>query len=60
MWNKKKCPACGKKYLKSTPFHEVRLQTSDQILTIDICENCANLLDQAADSMNGVRNDEPI
>ena len=60
MWNKKKCPACGQKYKKSDPFHEVRLQFTDQILTVDICEECAMILDQAADQMNGERDDEPI
>jgi len=60
MWNKKKCPSCDQKYLKSTPFHEVRLQHSDQIMTIEICENCADILDAAANSLTGKRNDEPI
>jgi len=57
---KKKCPACGKKYRKAEPFHEVRLQFIDQILSVEICGSCADLLDAAADSMNGKRDDEPV
>jgi hypothetical protein len=57
---KKKCPACGKKYPKAETFHEVRLQFTDQILTVEICEPCADLLDAAADIMNGKRTDESI
>lgn len=57
---KKKCPTCGQKYPKAETFHEVRLQLTDQVLTVEICGECADLLDSAADSMNGKRKDEPI
>jgi hypothetical protein len=57
---KKKCPACEQKYPKAEAFHEVRLQLTDQILTLEICSACADFLDAAADTMTGKPSDEPI
>ena len=57
---KKKCPTCKKKYRKAEPFHEVRLELTSQILVVEICEQCANVLDEIADSLNGKRSNESI
>lgn len=46
---KKKCPICDTKYPKSTPFHELRLKTSDGTVDLEICSACADFFDKSAD-----------
>lgn len=60
MWGKKKCPVCQVKYPKDTVFHELRLDTSEGIHTLDICEKCADFFDKSADVIMKGRKDESI
>lgn len=60
MWGKKKCPVCQVKYPKDTAFHEIRLDTSEGIHTLDICEKCADFFDKSADVIMKGRKDESI
>lgn len=48
-WKRKKCASC-KKVLKSKhPIHELRLQTADGLVELEICEECARFWDGSAD-----------
>lgn len=55
----KKCQSCHDKYPKSTAFHELRLNTADGILNLEICEKCADFFDKSAEViMKGRRQDD--
>ena len=57
----KTCAVCEDKYLKSVPFHEMRLNTDDGPVSLEICEKCADFFDKSAEViMKGKRQDDPI
>jgi hypothetical protein len=57
----KYCAVCEEKYLKSVPFHEMRMKTDDGEVSLEICEKCADLFDKSADViMKGRNQDDPI
>jgi hypothetical protein len=50
---------CEEKYLKSVPFHEMRLSTDDGVVSLEICEKCADFFDKSAEViMKGRQQDE--
>ena len=57
--SKKKCPVCQKKYKKNVAFHELRLQTADGLIELDICESCADFFDKSAEVLSAGRKKEP-
>ncbi len=57
----KTCALCEYKYPKSEPFHEMRINTDDGAVSLEICEKCADFFDKSADViMKGGQQDEPI
>jgi hypothetical protein len=57
----KYCAVCEEKYLKSVPFHEMRMKTDDGEVSLEICEKCADFFDKSADViMKGRNQDDPI
>lgn len=62
--NRKKCPVCEEKYKKNVGFHELRIQTADGVLELEICESCADFFDKSAEVLSSGRKkdveDEPI
>ena len=63
MWfnRNKHCAVCEEKYLKSVPFHEMRLNTDDGTVSLEICEKCADFFDRSAEViMKGRQQDDPI
>ncbi len=57
----KTCAVCEDKYHKSVPFHEMRLNTDDGVVSLEICEKCADFFDKSADViMKGGQKDESI
>ncbi len=57
----KRCDVCDEKYLKSVPFHEMRLNTDDGVVSLEICEKCADFFDKSADViMKSGQQDEPV
>ena len=57
----KTCVVCEDKYHKSVPFHEMRLNTDDGVVSLEICEKCADFFDKSADViMKGGQKDESI
>lgn len=57
---KKKCPVCTDKYPKKATFHELRLETADGTVTLEICEKCADFFDKSADVIMKGRSDETL
>lgn len=56
IWSKtKKCRTCEKK-LKDN-IHEIRLQTADGIVILEICDECAEFFDKSADVLSRKGND---
>ena len=51
----KKCPVCTKKYKKTVTFHELRVQTADGLIELEICESCADFFDKSADVLTKKR-----
>lgn len=56
----KKCQSCHDKYPKSTAFHELRLKTADGILSLEICEKCADFFDKSAEVIMKGRKNESV
>lgn len=59
---KKKCEICKDKYPKETSFHEIRLSTQNGLISLEICERCADFFDKSADIMRKREDvkDEPV
>jgi hypothetical protein len=61
MSRSKHCAVCEVKYHKSVSFHEVRLNTDDGVVSLEICEKCADFFDESAEIiMKGRRQDDPV
>ena len=63
IWNfasrKKKCPVCEHKYPSRTNFHEMRVNTADGVVSLEICEKCADFFDKSAEViMKGRKQDD--
>ena len=57
----KRCAVCEEKYHKSVPFHEMRLNTDDGPVSLEICENCADFFDKSAEViMKGRQQDDTV
>ena len=57
----KTCAVCEDKYLKSVPFHEMRVNTDDGVATFEICEKCADFFDKSAEViMKGRKQDDTV
>jgi hypothetical protein len=56
----KLCSVCEDKYLKSVPFHEVQVNTDDGMISLEICEKCADFFDKSADVIMKGRKDETV
>ena len=55
-FNKNKtCSVCNDKYPKSVPFHELRVNTENGVVSFEICEKCADFFDKSAE-----QKDEPV
>jgi hypothetical protein len=57
----KRCSVCDEKYHKSVPFHEMRLSTDDGVVSLEICEKCADFFDKSAEViMKGRQQDDTV
>ena len=57
----KTCTVCSDKHPKSTPFHELRVNTENGVVSFEICEKCADFFDKSAEVlMKGRQKDEPV
>jgi hypothetical protein len=57
----KRCAVCEEKYHKSVPFHEMRLSTDDGVVSLEICEKCADFFDKSAEViMKGRQQDDTV
>jgi CRISPR/Cas system-associated protein Cas10 (large subunit of type III CRISPR-Cas system) len=57
----KTCAVCEDKYHKSVPFHEMRINTDEGVVSLEICDKCADFFDKSAEViMKGRRQDDPI
>lgn len=57
-WWKNKCKMCQTRY--DGDGAEVQINTSEGLLTIRICDNCADFLDDSADMMRRKKDDESL
>lgn len=61
-WKRKKCGACKRVFKKKDSIHELRLQTADGVLEVEICDECARFWDASAEvltkSRKKVKSDE--
>ena len=56
----KTCAVCEDKYLKSVPFHEMRVNTDEGVVSLEICDKCADFFDESAEVIMKGRKDEGI
>ena len=57
----KHCAVCEVKYLKSVPFHEMRVNTDEGVVSLEICEKCADFFDKSAEViMKGRQQDDTV
>lgn len=56
----KTCSVCEDKYLKSVPFHELRVNTADGPVSLEICDKCADFFDKSAEVIMKGRKDETV
>jgi hypothetical protein len=61
-FNKNKtCAVCEDKYPKSVPFHEMRVNTDSGVVSLEICEKCADFFDKSAEViMKGRKQDDTV
>lgn len=48
-WKRKKCPLCKSVVKPKHKLSEVRLETADGPLELEVCPKCAYILDKTAD-----------
>ena len=48
-WKRKKCAGCRKVLKAKTGIHEIRLESADGLLELEICNDCADFWDKSAD-----------
>ena len=56
--NFKKCPLCDTLVKKDVKFAELRLETADGPINMEICMGCATVLNKSADFLNETRRSE--
>ena len=52
-WKRKKCPLCKSVVKPKHKLSEVRLETADGPLELEVCTKCAYILDKSADILLG-------
>lgn len=56
----KKCKGCKGRLKKGEVFSELRVDTAEGLLTMDICPRCADFWDGSAEVLNKRREDEDM
>jgi RNase P subunit RPR2 len=56
-WKRKKCPLCKSVVKPKHKLSEVRLETADGTLELEVCPKCAYILDKTADVLLGKTRD---
>lgn len=51
-WKRKKCVTCKKVLKKKHTIHELRLNTADGVVDLEICEECARFWDGSAEVLS--------
>ena len=54
-WKRKKCPLCKTVLKKKNGIAELRLDTADGPIEMEICMGCSTVLDKSAEVLNGSR-----
>lgn len=54
-WKRKKCPLCKTVLKKKNGIAELRLDTADGPIEMEICMGCSTVLDKSAELLNGPR-----
>lgn len=48
-WKRKKCATCGATLKEKSGIHELRIDTADGLVDLEICSTCADFWDKSAD-----------
>lgn len=56
---KTKCPGCGVKTPKEKLDAELRMETLDGVVSVFVCESCADFWDKSADILNRSKTSGP-
>jgi RNase P subunit RPR2 len=52
-WKRKKCGSCRKVLKAKRGIHEIRLESADGIVEVEICGECADFWDKSAEVLQG-------
>lgn len=52
-WKRKKCVTCSTTLTEKSGIHELRIDTADGIVDLEICSTCADFWDKSADVLQG-------
>jgi ribosome-binding protein aMBF1 (putative translation factor) len=59
-WKRKKCPLCKSVIKPKHKVSEVRIDTADGPLELEVCPKCAYILDKTADILMEKPRDVPV
>jgi ribosomal protein L31 len=60
-WKRRKCSTCRKVLKAKNPVHELRVETTDGLVELEICSDCARFWDGSAEvlSRRNRKDDDP-
>lgn len=60
-WKRKKCATCKQVLKPKHGIHELRLNTADGVVDMEVCGECTRFWDTSAEILNrGKKNDETV
>lgn len=60
-WKRKKCATCKKVLKPKHGIHELRLNTAEGVVEMEVCDECSRFWDMSAEILNrGKKNDETV
>lgn len=60
-WKRKKCATCKKVLKPEHGIHELRLNTAEGVIDMEVCGECSRFWDMSAEILNrGKKNDETV
>lgn len=61
LFSRKKCATCKTVLKEQTGIHELRINTADGTMDLEICSECADFLDKSAEVLlKGQKNEQRI
>jgi len=59
-WKRRKCASCKRVLKEKHGIHELRVQTADGLIELEICGDCSVFWDKSAEVLNERRKEKPL